>query len=643
MTHVIVGTAGHIDHGKTSLVKLLTGTDTDRLPEEKARGISIDLGFAHWEAGTIQFGIVDVPGHERFVRNMVAGSTGVDLALLVVAADDGVMPQTREHVEIMDLLGVATGAVALTKTDLVEAEMIDLVREDISALTRGTFLEGCPIVPVSSVTGAGIDGLKETLLRVATACHWVPRSELFRMPIDRVFSVAGHGTVVTGTALGGEVRAGDVLELLPAQQNVRVRGVQNHNRQSVDSGARQRTAINLAGVKTADVERGCELAAAGYLHPSQRLLVSLRCLAGSPVALKDRMHFNLHIGTREVAARLIMKGQILEPAGRGYAELRVASPIVAAYGQRFILRRHSPAVTVGGGMILDPGIPPRLRIRDLQACGSVLDQADELGRLSAYLAGQDVVDISPLPAAWKTGVPPGRYAGCIRELVAQHALVQIGARDVSRLVHRQRLETLAASAMKRIRAELVRQQPRRALSRRTILATCQKLASAELLEAAVGHLLATGHLVPVGPLLGPADAQVQLSKNQIALRAKILESITHAGLAPPTVKELVAALGQRHESVVALIELCVQDGLLTEVGAGLFYTYAAVDEARVISQTTLARLGQATLSQLREAWSVTRKHAIPLGEFLDKRQITLRTGDLRSAGPNLGVRLIDDA
>ncbi len=432
--YVIVGTAGHIDHGKTSLVRQLTGIDTDRLPEERARGISIDLGFAHFDSQDVHFGIVDVPGHERFVKNMVAGATGVDVALLVVAADDGVMPQTREHLEIMDLLGIAAGVVAITKIDLVAADFVELVEAEVQEHLRGTFLENALVVPISSLTGAGIDRLKEALVEVARGRELSTRAELFRMPIDRVFSVPGHGTVVTGSVIGGEVRAGDTLELLPEQVSVRVRGVQSHS-QSVDqSGARRRTAVNLAGIKADEVHRGQELAAPGFLHPSQRLLVKVRCLASSPVALRDRMRLGLHLGTGETAVRLVLKNRTIEPGETGFAELRVAAPVVAAWGQRFILRRQSPPLTLAGGFVLDPALDRRIRIPDLAAWGAPLDAADEEARLSAFLAERDEVGAAPNLAAWKAGISPGRYGELVKRLTASGMLVPVGPVPPDRLI-----------------------------------------------------------------------------------------------------------------------------------------------------------------------------------------------------------------
>lgn len=638
--YVIVGTAGHIDHGKTSLVRQLTGIDTDRLPEERARGISIDLGFAHFDSQGVHFGLVDVPGHERFVKNMVAGATGVDIALLVVAADDGVMPQTREHLEIMDLLGIAAGVVAITKIDLVTADFVELVEAEVQEHLRGTFLENAPVVPVSSSTGAGIEQLKQVLVDVARGRELSTRAELFRMPIDRVFSVAGHGTVVTGSVIGGEVRAGDMLELLPGQVSVRVRGVQTHS-QSVDqSGTRRRTAVNLAGIKADEVHRGQELAAPGYLHPAQRVLVKVRCLASSPVPLRDRMRLGLHLGTGETAARLVLKNRTIEPGETGFAELRVAAPVVATWGQRFILRRQSPPLTLAGGIVLDPALESRVRIPDLMAWGAPLDTPDEEDRLSALLAKRDDVDLAPGLAAWKAGISPGRYSEIVKRLASSGVLVPVspGSAESKRLVHRDRLEALAGAVMKRIALELKSHQPRRALPRKVFQTACRHLAAGGLLDAVFERLLADKRLVRVGPNIGPADAQVQLSKTQIATRTKMLDLIQQAGLTPLNVKELLVALGQKVESLMPLLVLCVEDGLLIDLGEGLFYPPAALEKARSVLQATLAaHAGGATMSQLREAWGVTRKYSVPLCEWFDKNRLTIREGDLRRGGPALAM------
>jgi len=691
--HVLVGTAGHIDHGKTRLVGRLTGVMTDRLPEEKARGISIDLGFAHWESAGYRFGVVDVPGHERFVKNMVAGATGVNLALLVVAADDGVMPQTREHLEIMDLLGVRAGVVAITKIDLVEPELVELVREEIEDLVAGTFLEGKPIVAVSSETGAGIDELREAVARAADEIEWPQSREVFRLPIDRVFSLPGHGTIVTGSALCGDVHAGDTLELLPRQRAVRVRSVESHGAGVAEGGERQRTAVNLAGVKADELDRGMELATPGFLQPSNRLVVELRLLTSSPIALKDRLEVNLHLGTAEVPARVILKGRTVKPGETAFAELRTLVPklelgneVVAAFGQRFILRRTSPAVTIAGGKVVDPFVPPERRIRHLPEYAESAGAERAVDRLSFLLSHEDVADVTPLRAAARTGVRIAEFDALIDELKSHNVLVAVGsganvaarrtvfqtvrqdARDPviengnsgrrsltdglknrptaeaasfrrGTWVHKDRLEALSASVMRAIRAELEKHQPRRSLPRNTLATACREITGPDLLDAVFEHLLASGALVLRGANIGPADAQVQLTKRQRQTVDAMLAAIAAAGLTPPTAKELSAQTGLALGELEQLLNLCREDGLLVRVGEAFHYTPENLERARAVCAEHLQEHGRATMSELREAWGVTRKFSVPLCEHFDALGVTVRDGDVRTAGPRISTPL----
>ena len=633
--HILIGTAGHIDHGKTRLVGKLTGINTDRLPEEKARGISIELGFAHFERDGVQFGVVDVPGHERFVKNMVAGATGVNLAMLVIAADDSVMPQTREHLEIMELLGIPAGLVALTKIDLVERDFIELVAADIEDLTRGTFLEGCPIVPVSSETGEGLEELQAALVRLAHNVVLPESLPLFRLPIDRVFSIAGHGTVVTGSVASGSVRAGETLELMPEQREVRVRSVQHHGSQADDATARQRTAINLAGIKTDEVLRGMELASPGYLQTTRRVLVELKHLSSSPLVLKDRQVFSLHLGTREVLARINLKGTPLLPGERAFGELRTKEPIAAVAGQRFILRRTSPSVTIAGGRILDPCLPVGKRIKDLNSLGAKWSSPTDLARLSALIAQKDSIDESPLEAARRAGITPPRYRQLLDELRSSGELIRLGSADRGLLVHKDRLTALAASVLKTIREILAKHQPRRALPRELFLSSCRDITHAALLDAVFNHLLIKGELVKVGPHIGPADAQVKLTKNQHAARTKLLEDIAAHGLTPPTTKELATLVGQKLEQIEPLLHVSCEDGLIVKVAEDLYFASEAIERARQICATELDKSGQATMAQLRDAWNVSRNFSVPLCEFFDEAGLTIRNGDLRQPGPKL--------
>src|SRR6267143_1996247 len=360
--HVVVGTAGHIDHGKTSLVKALTGTDTDRLPEEKARGITIDLGFAFLEEPDgLTIEVVDVPGHERFVKNMLAGVGGIDLAMLVIAADEGVMPQTREHLAICSLLHIRTGLVVLTKIDMVEPDWIELVRDDVATLVRGTFLEGAPVVAVSAKTGAGLDELRATLSRLAETVPARGTDQLPRLPIDRVFTIKGFGTVVTGTLAAGVLGMEDRVEVFPRGLQAKVRGLQAHSHAVERAVAGQRTAVNLQGLERAAVERGDVIGHAGTLQPTTLVDVVLEVLDDASRPLKSRDRVRLHAGTSEIMARaLLLEGAELAPGKRAFARLRLEAPLVALAGDRFVIRSYSPIVTIGGGTLLDTD-PPRLK------------------------------------------------------------------------------------------------------------------------------------------------------------------------------------------------------------------------------------------------------------------------------------------
>ena len=647
---VILGTAGHIDHGKTSLVARLTGIATDRLPEEKARGISIDLGFAHWTAEhrdsehpendmDFQFGVVDVPGHERFVKNMVAGATGVNLAILVVAADDGVMPQTREHLEIMDLLGIQQGVIAITKTDLVDPDYVELVEVEIEETVAGTFLEGMPIVQVSSHTGLGIDELKATITKKAAEIDWGINIPYFRMPIDRVFSITGHGTVVTGSVISGEVNPGEMLELLPEKTEVRVRSVQIHG-SGVEHGAeRQRTAVNIAGIKTEEIFRGQELATKGYLQPTQRLVVEIRALSSSPLKLKDRLELSLHLGTAELTARLIFKGKQLMPGEKGYAELRLDKPAVACYGQRFILRRISPALTVAGGVVLDAYVEPGKRIKNLTEYAEKMNLPNEKDRLSNLLTLADLVENDPKEAAWRVAVNPNRYDDLIEEMKAENLLVSIKGKDRKLWIHKQRLESLSKSIMRTIREEIAKNQPRRSLPRNTLMTACRELARSEVVEAVFAFLLKSKELVTVGGNLGPSDGQVKLTKRQNLTLEKLLGQIEDAGLTPPTIKAMAAEVGEKIGDLTTLLNVCVEDGLLVKLGDSLLFPPSALEEARQACQTILKEKGQATMSELREAWGISRKFAVPICEHFDQKKITIRKDDLRVPGPEIAIAI----
>jgi selenocysteine-specific elongation factor len=631
---LLIGTAGHIDHGKTSLVARLTGVNTDRLPEEKARGISIDLGFAHFDCEGFRFGVVDVPGHERFVRQMVAGAANVDVVLFVVAADDGVMPQTREHLDILQLLGMKAGVVALTRLDLVDAEMLELVTAEVQELVASTFLASAPIVPVSSVTGEGFPELVAALCQIARQVPDRAASPLFRLPVDRVFTLAGRGTIVTGSILTGRVSAGDEVELLPQQIKVRVRSVQHHGTSVADADAHRRAALNLPGVGVDDIHRGDELASPGLLRPTRRLLAELECLRSADRPLRHRQLLTIHAGTATTVTRLRLPDGAIAPGQRAFADLRLRDPLVLTWDQHFILRTSS-SLTVGGGRVLDP-LPRVRRIRDLAArCESAGSESPRtrltgLLRHEPTVSGSEVLqrlgcvlsDCEPPSPATKSG-------GRDELLVDKHS---------GKLVHRRWLERLSRSVLRVLEAELVRLSPRKFLPRAELLTLCRDFEGAELVPSAIAGLLASGQLMARGDLLGPADRTVALTKRQREVLDLLLPQLQQHARTPPTHKELYAMTDRMGPAdIEALLRLCHEDGSLIAVSQELSYVPGGLGELQRDLAALFATKPDVTLAEIRDALKMTRKHVVPLAEYWDKARITIRHGDIRRQGPELQV------
>ena len=495
----VLGTAGHIDHGKTALVRALTGVDTDRLPAEKQRGITIDLGFASLELGECHVALVDVPGHERFIRNMLAGASGLDLAMLVIAADDSVMPQTREHMQILTLLGLSAGVVALTKCDLVDPSWLDLVEEDIRSLVRGTFLEGAPIVRTSAVTGAGLDELKAAL---ESACRGAPPPTdpgLFRMAIDRSFTVAGHGTVVTGTIATGGVAVGDELELQPLGQTVRVRGLHRHDRPVPHITRGSRAAINLVGVHHAEITRGHELASPGYLEATRVLTVDMIAsdnAGGRPLKHRDR--YKLHLGTAEVSAVLsLLERSEPAPGTTRLAQLLLAEPVVAVHGQPFVLRVESPPATIGGGRVIGPSLR-RLRRTDQRAIARLerLRSQEPTARLRGALASLGTQAWTERRICAVAGLSAALVESSLASLVASGSLIElpVGPRRTIRVVDEsvRALEDRILRALARLHEGHPRQST---ISRARLEAALPDLDNKTLVASLIDRLKTLGKLI----------------------------------------------------------------------------------------------------------------------------------------------------
>jgi selenocysteine-specific elongation factor len=633
---LVLGTAGHIDHGKTALVRALTGVDTDRLPAEKQRGITIDLGFAALELGSDRLALVDVPGHERFIRNMLAGATGLDLAMLVVAADDSVMPQTREHLEILRLLEIPAGLVALTKCDLADSGWVDLVEEEVRALVAGTFLEGAPIVRTSATTGRGIEDLKGALARLAAGAPGRSDPGLFRMAIDRAFTVAGHGTVVTGTVAGGAVAVGDDLEWFPEGRVVRVRGLQRHERPVDRVGRGARAAINLGGVHHAEIRRGQELGAPGYLRSTRVLSVEVRPAGDAPRPLRHRGRYRLHLGTAEVTATLaLLESNECGPGSEAMlGQLFLAEPVVAVYGEPFVLREESPPATLGGGRVLQP-VARRIRRRDLAARERLgrLRSREPAERVSAALAFLGMAPWTERGLCRDTGLTPGEVPAVVAGLAASGALVElpVGPRRTVKVLAEVAadLEDRVARALGRLHAA----RPRLSAIRRPHLAAAlPDLPGDALVFGVVERLKARGAVVGDERTVALKDHEPKLSQGERRLKGELAEAIHAGGFSPPDQAELSAKAGARASVVPELLALLVDEGRVVEVGHGLYLDFDVDAAMRRRVAERLADGSAMTMADLRDLLGTTRKFAVPIGEYLDRIGLTRREGDLRRLG-----------
>ena len=630
---LVIGTAGHIDHGKTALVRALTGVDTDRLPAEKQRGITIDLGFASLDLGEHRLALVDVPGHERFIRNMLAGASGLDLAMLVVAADDSVMPQTREHLEILKILGLTGGVVVLTKCDLADPGWLALVEDEVRALVRGTFLESAEVVRTSATTGLGIEGLKASLARLLDASPGRDDPGLFRLAIDRSFTVAGHGTVVTGTVASGEVGLGDELELWPEGRAVRVRGLHRHDR-PVDRVARgARAAVNLVGVHHAEVVRGHELAAPGYLSATRILSVEVRESTEAPRPLRHRGRYRIHLGTAEVSATL----SILDPVESGrLAQLILAGPVAAVHGQPFVIREESPPATVGGGRVLAPVARRRIRRRDRPEIDRIgrLATGEPSGRIAAALASYGLGGWTESILARDSGVPIAAVASTVRGLETSGALVElpVGPRRSAKVLAEVAAE-LEGRALRAI-GRLHQASPRSSgIARARVASALADLENDALVSGLIDRLERSKRVVADRRTVALAGHEPKLSQAERKLKREIADAYRAGGFAPPDPAEWMAdKKSPKAATVPELLILLVDEEQIVEIGPGQYLDRDAEAELRRKVIERLIGGGSLTMADLRDLMGTSRKFAVPIVEYLDRIGWTRRDGDSRSLG-----------
>jgi len=635
MKYVIVGTAGHIDHGKSALVKVLTGTDPDRWEEEKRRGITIDLGFAHLDlADDLRAGFVDVPGHERFVRNMLAGVGGIDLVLLVIAADESIKPQTREHFDICRLLELRKGMVVLTKSDLVEMEILDLVRMEVQEFVAGSFLEGTPIVAVSARTGEGLDTLRAELLRLGREAAAKPVDSLFRLPIDRAFVMKGFGAVVTGTLISGQIRKEEEVEVFPLGRRVRVRGIQVHNQDAERAVAGQRTALNLAGIEARELARGMTLGPPGLFQSSTRLDAAISLLASArPLKNRSRVHF--HSGSSEMVAEVILLGgKELRPGDRAYTQLRLAEPGLFLPGDRFIVRQFSPVVTIGGGVILDND-PPAHRGDDERAQEflRVMETSEPAARLEGLVERAGEISLSTLVA--RTGWRPEDVLKLARQLERDERGRLLG-QLASLLVHTDHFRKLEQRLLEQLDnfhaanplvAGMTKEDLRGRLARRESGQVV--LPSALFFNAVLQSLASEGKVLLEGETVQRAGRGIELSPEESAAKEQISRAFEKAGLAVPSAAEVLGGLPIDRARAEKILRILLREKVLVKVTEDLIFHRSALERLRELVARRKQQSNRLNVAVFKELTGLTRKYAIPLLEYLDRQRVTRREGDER--------------
>ena len=662
MKSIIVGTAGHIDHGKTALVRALTGIDADRLPEEKKRGITIDIGFADLDLGDVRVGFVDVPGHERFVKNMLAGAHGIDVVALVIAADESVMPQTREHFEICRLLEVRSGLIVLTKKDLADEDMLGLVREEVREMIAGSFLDGAPIVAVSSRTGEGLDDLKATLREVAQRVPLRSDNLITRLPIDRAFTLSGFGAVVTGTLVAGEIEETSEMELLPQTKRVRVRGLQVHGAKVKQAVAGQRTAVNLGGVETAELERGMVLAPVNRLHSTQIVDVHVQMLRDAPRALRSRQRVRVHLGAAEILARVRvlsspspqaergLGGEVadgvnpslnpsprvgndvhqINPGESGFAQLRFEAPVVGVLGDRFVLRSYSPQRTIGGGMILD-AFATRHRARDFATVRERLTKLVEGApeqKLAAFVANAGERGLSRADLMARTAWRDEVVQSVIDAARAAGSVVEIGGQLLSAVVLEQLKRTVAGEVAEHHRTEPLS----RGLALEVLRGRHFAHVPAELFRAVLAEVEQSGAIVVEKDIARKPEHTRAVSGADAALRDRLETVYREAALAAPSMTEAFTRAGinasaQQHGRKI--LQVLIDAGSLVRVDGEMFFHRDALEDLKAKLRAHAAKQKSIDVPTFKELANISRKYAIPLLEYFDRERVTRREGDRR--------------
>lgn len=631
MKQIILGTAGHIDHGKTSLIKALTGINTDRLKEEQLRGITIELGFASMDLPSGQhIGIVDVPGHEKFVKTMVAGATGIDMVVMVIAADEGIMPQTREHMEICTLLNVQHGLVVLTKRDMVDEEWLELVAEDVRSFTAGTFLEGSPVLPVSSTTGQGIPELVQALETLSASIPERSTTNLFRLPVDRVFTMKGFGTVITGTLISGMIRVGDPVMIYPSGITSKVRGIQVHNASVEQAVSGMRTAINFQGLEKASIDRGDVLSSPNALTSSFMVDVGLHYLQSNKKPVKNRTRIRFHTGTSEVLGNLILlDSEELSPGSFTAAQLRLDAPVVVVKDDRFVIRSYSPVRTIGGGGILNP-IPQKHKrfkpevFSGIQKLGEL--PPEEVITYHAEDAGYRGVSFSDLRIM--TNISDKKLDGSIQRLLSDKVLLTID-REQRVFIHRACFEQLFSEAGGLLDAFHKINPLRPGMPKEELKSRLPPQTSSKLFTLMMQQMVKTGQVIQEENMIRLSSHTVSLGQDQTDVRKKILDAYQKNGLTPPYFKEFCKTQNLDETKSKEVLYVLVDEGLIVRIKDDLYFHQEAIQMIRKKLVEFLNVHGEITTPQFKDMTGASRKFVIPIIEYFDARNVTIRVGDIR--------------
>ncbi len=624
MKNIILGTAGHIDHGKSALVKALTGVDPDRLKEEKQRGITIDLGFADLQYPDLTVGIVDVPGHERLVRNMLAGAGGIDMVLLVIAADEGVMPQSREHLAICNLLGIKSGIIVVTKTDLVEEDWLELVQDDIRSFVKGTFLEDAEIIAVSSKTGDNIGVLKERIYEFAKKVRPKSSQGLFRLPIDRVFTLKGFGTVVTGTSVSGSISIDAPVEILPAGISTKVRGLQSHGRSMEKAYAGQRVAINLQGVEKEDIRRGDVVVSPGRFRLTRALDARIEMLADAP-PLKSKTVVHFHLATSEVIGRVILYDtEELKAGEAAYCQIRLDRPVLAVSGDRFIIRRFSPVQTIGGGVVLDSQARRRRK-------------KEGLDDLRVYLKGslEDRI-ATKVRKAGRRGISPSAIEGWINADLPdiQKAVAELLKRGElfsydDTLIHRDILVSFKEKILDAV-GRFHKNNPLKPGMQKEVLRSLFGMQQ----RSFNGLLSLIPELVVEKDLVRMKDFAIAVTGQFRELGEKIINLLRKEGFQPPNKEEIADYIGKRLKETEDVLRLLAEEGRISRITDSLYLTREDYERMLSLLRDFFNKQDTMTVGEFRDLLGTTRKYALPFLEHLDSNRITMRVGDVRKAHPS---------